>query len=106
MSRQRLPNRRPQTVLEVEHGGSIYTVGAGHYLDARPGELFISTDKVGSELDALLNDAAILASRCLQFGDNLQDLAAAMGRHGDKTTPASALGAILDAATTPRGAKR
>ena len=98
MTRQRLRDRRPQTVSEVEHAGSVYTVGAGHYLDGRPGELFISTERVGSELDALLNDAAILASRCLQFGDTLDGLSQAMGRCGDKTAPASALGAILDMA--------
>ena len=96
MARQRLPNRRPQAVLEVEHGGSVLTVGVGYFPDARPGEVFVSTNRSGSELDALLNDSAILVSRCLQFGDTLEDLAAAMGRLGDMESPASPLGAILD----------
>ena len=98
MARRRLPNRRPQTVLEVEHGGSIFTVGVGSFPDGRPSELFVSGSKTGSELDALLNDASILASLALQYGAPLDMLARAMGRHGDKTTPASPLGAILDAA--------
>ena len=98
MPRKRLPDRRPQTVLEVEHGGGLFVVGLGYFSDGKAGELFISTGKVGSELDGLLNDVAILVSRCLQFGDRLEDLAQAMGRHGDKTAPASALVAILDAA--------
>ncbi len=99
MARQRLPNRRRQTVLDVEHGGSVLTVGIGYFADARPGEVFVSTNLSGSELDALLNDAAILVSRCLQFGDTLEDLAEAMGRLGDKKTPASPLARILDAVT-------
>lgn len=102
MSRERLPNRRPQTVLEVEHGGSAFTVGVGSFPDGRPSELFVSGSKAGSELDALLNDAAVLASIALQYGAPLEALARAMGRHGDKTAPASALGAILDAAAKVR----
>ncbi len=98
MPRTKLPTRRPQIVLDVEHGGSTFTVGMGYFPDGGLGEIFVSTDKSGSDRDALLNDAAILVSRCLQFGDTLEGLAQSIGRHGDKTTPASALGAILDAA--------
>ena len=97
MPRTKLPTRRPQIVLEVEHAGSVYTVGMGHFPDGRPGEVFVSAGRRGSELDALLNDAAIVISRCLQHGDSLEGLAAAMGRLGDRETPASQLGAILDA---------
>lgn len=96
MPRQRLPNRRPQTVLEVEHSGSVFTVGLGYFPDDRPGEVFVSTRRSGSELDGLLNDAAVLASIALQYGAP-GFLARAMGRLGDKRAPASALGAILDA---------
>ena len=98
MARRRLPNRRPQIVLEVEHAGGIFTVGLGSFPDGRPGELFVSGSKTGSELDALLNDAAVLASIALQYGAPLEILAHAMGRLGDRRAPASALGAILDAA--------
>ena len=97
MPRCRLPNRRPQTVLEVEHGGSVFTVGLGYFPDNRPGEVFVSTSRSGSELDGLLNDAAVLASIALQYGAPVEVLARAMGRLGDKRAPASALGAILDA---------
>ena len=84
--------------MEVEHSGSVFTVGLGYYPDARPGELFVSTSRSGSELDGLLNDAAVLASIALQYGAPLETLARAMGRLGDKRTPASPLGAILDMA--------
>ena len=96
MPRERLPNRRPQTVLEMEHGGSVFVVGLGYFPDGRPSELFVSGSKAGSELDALL------ASIALQHGAPLDVLARAMGRHGDKTAPASPLGAILDAAAKVR----
>lgn len=98
MARRRLPARRPQTVLEVEHAGSVFTVGLGYYPDACPGEVFVSTSRSGSELDALLNDAAVLASIAMQYGAPLETLARAMGRLGGQRTPASPLGAILDMA--------
>ena len=63
MTRQRLPNCRPQTVLEVEHSGSVYTVGTGHYLDSRPGELFIAGARTGSDIDAVADAAVATASR-------------------------------------------
>lgn len=50
-------------------------------------------------LDALLNGRrAVLASIAMQYGAPLETLARAMGRLGDKRTPASPLGAILDMA--------
>ena len=98
MPRERLPTRRPQTTVEVAHGSSVFTVGIGALPGGRVAEIFVSGSKAGSELDALLNDAAVLASIALQYGAPLDTLARAMGRHGDKTAPASALGAILDAA--------
>ena len=92
MSRERLPNRRRQTVLEVEHGGSIFTVGVGTFPDGRPSELFVSGSKTGSELDALLNDASILASLALQYGMPLDRLCERMRgvrfERGGKTTNA------------------
>ena len=84
--------------MEVEHSGSAFTVGLGYYPGACPGEIFVSTGRSGSELDALLNDAAVLASIAMQYGAPLENLARAMGRLGDKRTPASPLGAILDMA--------
>ena len=98
MTRQRLPARRQSLLLTVEHEGATYEVGLGFYGSGQCGELFISGSKAGSGLDALLSDAAILISRGLQRGDTLDGLSQAMGRCGDKTTPASVLGAILDAA--------
>lgn len=53
--------------------------------------------KVGSEFDCMLDDVAVLLSRCLQHGDRLEDIAAGMGR-GPDGAPLSVLAAAVDAA--------
>ena len=98
MPRQRLPNRRPAILQSFDHAGSTYEVAIGTYDGGTPGELFISGARTGSELDAMLADAAVLVSRALQHGDDLADLAKAMGREGDGVTPSSVIGAALDIA--------
>ena len=76
----------------------MYEVALGVYGDGEPGELFITGARTGSDIDALLNDAAILISLALQNGARLADLGAAMGREGDGETPSSIIGAALDVA--------
>ena len=98
MTRRRIPARRQSLLLTVEHEAATHEVGLGFYGSGQCGELFISGSKAGSGLDALLNDAAVLASIAMQHGAPLETLARAMGRLGDKRTPASPLGAILDMA--------
>ena len=98
MPRKQLPNRRQAVLLTADHRGSVYEVALGVYSDGKPGELFIAGARTGSDIDALLADAAVLVSRALQHGDDLADLAKAMGREGDGITPSSAIGAALDMA--------
>lgn len=99
MTRRRLPARRRAVLLTADHQAATYEVGLGFYDDGTPGELFISGARTGSDIAALLADAAVLVSRALQHGDDLADLAKAMGREGDGVTPSSAIGAALDVAT-------
>ena len=98
MTRQRLHDRRQAVLLTADHRGSVYEITLGVYDDGTPGELFIAGARTGSDIDALLADAAVLVSRALQHGDDLADLAKAMGREGDGVTPSSAIGAALDMA--------
>ena len=56
--------------------------------------MFAGGAKSGSELDGLLDDAAILISLLLQHGVEPDALTRTVGRHG--TEPASIIGAIVD----------
>lgn len=95
MLRQRLPNRRESTLLDLEHDGSRYAACIGHDQDGRPREVFISGAKPGSAMDGLLADAAIAISLALQFGMPPEALGASMSRlnTGER---ASVIGAIAD----------
>ncbi len=96
MSRQRLPERRPNETVDLEFGGIRYAVTVGYHLDGRPGEVFTHGAKVGSMMDAILDDACVTISLLLQHGVPPARLAGSMGRLGDGRSPASILGALAD----------
>ena len=96
MPRERLPNRRPSVLLGLEHQGARYSLGVGFFDNGKPGEVFLSGTKVGSDVDGLLADLGVLLSRALQHGDNIEALRAGMGRLGDGSTPVSMIGSVLD----------
>ena len=97
--RERLPDRRGAETVELVYGDNAYTVTTGLYRDGRPGEVFLSGAKAGSDVDGLLADIGVVLSRLLQFGDRLEDIARGMARLGDGITPASIIGAALDRLT-------
>ena len=68
MTRQRLPDRRPNETAELEFEGARYAVTIGFFPDGRPGEAFTGNAKVGSGVEAVLDDACILVSLLLQNG--------------------------------------
>ena len=97
MTRQRLKNRRPNETIDVEFDGVSYAICIGYYTDdGRPGEIFSAGAKVGSSMDALLDDVSIALSLLLQNGVKPAALAKTMGRLGDGRAPASIIGAICD----------
>ena len=96
MTRERLPDRRPSLTSELIFNGTAYAVTVGFYLDGRPGEVFTHGAKVGSTMDAILDDACVLVSLLLQHRIDPASLARSMGRAGDGTTPASILGTLID----------
>lgn len=103
VARRRLPNRREGETHELEIDGKRYLAGLGFYPDGRVGEIFLSSGKVGSQINSTLADAAILVSRCLQGGTPASELARSMSRiprsiSGPATEPASAIGGALDLA--------
>jgi hypothetical protein len=93
--RRRLRNRRPATTLNFEHAGQHFIATLGYYDDGSLGEIFVSARKLGSGADAIVRDAAILASFGLQFGASLDALRRAMTRDG-RGRPSSPIGTLLD----------
>lgn len=69
MSRRCLPARRRSLTFDLKHGGTSYSVRVGLYDDNRPGEVFLTGGKTGSDIDGLLADLGVLLSRSLQHGD-------------------------------------
>ena len=73
--RQRIPKRRPQVIFEIEYavgaGVGVQTLEVAAGVDVRRervAEVFINGPKIGSDLEATCNDAAVLASIALQMG--------------------------------------
>ena len=96
MSRERLPNRRPSvTETVILQTGERVHITAGFALDGRILETFLRGGKTGSDLDHLLDDAAVTISRLVQHGDSLAAIAAGIGRLPDNA-PASAIGVVVD----------
>jgi hypothetical protein len=96
-ARNRLPDRRPNETVELVFNGTPYAVTVGYFLaTGRVGEVFTHGAKVGSAMDAILDDTCVLISLLLQHGIEPKSLASSMGRHGDGQAPASIVGALAD----------
>jgi len=96
--RNRLPNRRQVSTMSLvwpPFGGSRYHVTIGEYDDGRPGEVWVHGAKVGSEIDALLDDASILMSVLIQIGYDTKQIAKSLGRDSAGVR-ASIIGAVAD----------
>lgn len=96
MSRERLPNRRPSVTETISFGPHEFHLTVGFSRDGRPLEIFCRCRKSGSELDALIDDAAVIASRLLQHGDPLEAIARGLG--WDHGAPASIVAKLIDEA--------
>lgn len=95
MTRDRLPNRRAQETFEFFHGNATYTASVGLYADGRPGEVFISAHKVGTDTDLAVKDAAVLLSLALQHGCTFDTLKTALMRDA-LGKPEGVVGALVD----------
>jgi hypothetical protein len=102
MTRHRLQSRRRCESFEFSHAGLAFTATLGFYSDGRIGELFLSSNKPGSPIEAIARDAAVTVSIALQFGANLEAIRASLTRDHDGG-PATVIGAALDIATAERG---
>jgi hypothetical protein len=102
MARIRLPDRRPNETVDLEFDGARYSVTVGFDPAGQPGEVFAHGAKVGSAMDLLIDDGAVLVSLLFQHGVAPGDLAHSLGRI-DGTAPASILGALVAAAAGGEG---
>ena len=68
-ARKGLPNRRPSHIETLEAAGQIFTACVGFDPETgQPREIFLNGGKEGSQVDALLSDAATIISVALQYG--------------------------------------
>jgi hypothetical protein len=95
-ARERLPNRRQCESFEFRHAGLDFTLAAGFYPDGRIAEIFLSSHKPGSPIEAIVRDAAVTLSIALQFGVPIETIRQALTKDHDGSA-ATPLGAALDA---------
>lgn len=97
MIRELLPQRRRLITIELfwcwNDIHSNWQISIGLFPDGRPAEVFISSPKIGSELESLLQDACVLVSHLLQRGVSLAALARSLSREG--ISPSAPAGSIL-----------
>jgi len=93
--RTKLADRRGCETLDVRHGTQHFHVTVGFYDNRHVGEVFISGAKVGSELEAIARDGAILISLALQHGVAPTVIRHAITRNAD-STPSSIIGVVLE----------
>ena len=79
-ARERLPNRRPSELFDLEAMGLRFTASISRYPDGRIAELFCDNHKAGSQIGTLVRDSAILLSFALQHGANIESIRHALCR--------------------------
>jgi hypothetical protein len=93
--RRRLPHRRASSSFDFRHDGVAFHVHVGFFPDGQLGEVFIDGHKVGSALDAVASDAAVLTSLLLQLSVDPREIAHSL-RKNSRGEPATAIGRALD----------
>ena len=97
IERQRLPSRRPNQTFELVHDRTTFAITIGYdpaTKEAR--EVFTHGAKVGSMMDAILDDSCILLSVALQNGIKASSLTESMGYHGVNNEPSSIIGRLVN----------
>jgi hypothetical protein len=99
MTREILPMRRECDTFPVQfetlHGTISMLASVGFFPDGRPAEVFVSGNKVGSAVESLARDAAIVLSIALQHGTPLDTIKNAITRNPD-SAPSTMFGALVD----------
>lgn len=93
--RERLPGRRFSFRVKFFHQQIRYYASVGLYPDGRPGEVFLTGGKIGSSIEPLSRDAAILLSFALQHGADWRAIRDALCRDREGN-PEGPIGVLLD----------
>ncbi|MTK12687.1 MAG: hypothetical protein F8N39_11560 [Clostridiaceae bacterium] len=73
--RRRLPNRRDNSSRDFIWLGGLWTLTVGWTDDIRVGEVFLKGAKEGTDIEVAAEDDCFIASRLLQCGARVSDLA-------------------------------
>jgi ribonucleoside-diphosphate reductase alpha chain len=95
--RRRLPDRRECERFAFEHpplSRIVYCADIGRYPDGRPAEIFLTTNKASSAIDAAARDVALLCSLLLQYGCPAETIRSSLTLDNDGQ-PVSPLGVAL-----------
>ncbi len=82
-ARERLANRRKCELFEFRHAEHPFTLCTGFYADGRVAEIFLSSHKPGSPIEAIARDAAVTVSIALQFGADFETIRQALTKDHD-----------------------
>ena len=94
MSRQPLPNRREQQLIDFDFEGRRFTVAFGQYSDGRIGEVFLDRDRPDS-LSGARPVTQQTTSLAIQHGAAISTIKKALTRNSDGRA-AGPLGRALD----------
>lgn len=97
--REYLPNRRASETVKFIHDGARYQCSSSRFADGRLAEVFISVGKVGSGLNVMGRDLAVVTSLALQYGVPLAVIKSALEQELDGTQrgPLGTLLRLVDA---------
>lgn len=95
-ARRRLPTRRLAITERCELNGRTWHVSVGFDGAGRAREIFIAGPKIGSDLDAIVKDAAVVTSVLLQSGMAADQIGQNLGR--ENGGPASCIGKAMEMA--------
>jgi hypothetical protein len=97
MPRTHLPPRRRMNTYKFEYGGHTHYLSVEYYSNDKIGEVFLATGKVGSAIDNLVKDGAVLISIALQYGATPTELAKSVSETTEYNTnvAGSLIGAMV-----------
>jgi len=94
-TRELMPSRRSTFTFTLRRDQIDYVASFGCFADGRVAEVFVTSRKIGSDVEAVCRDAAILLSLALQHGCPFEVIRHALTRNQDNS-PQSLIGEVVD----------